>query len=722
MSNQHRQDDQSGPSLAAELQEATSDLLDLTGPSYYQSSAAGPSHSDYNPEGYIYPQNNAAASSSNTQRQLVTPSPFQLSPTRPPSVPTYHPQSRLIRIDSSDGESEFPRASSSVSSKAKLRKSTSPSRSPTLHSKASGSKDRRPSKIAIQNPNSTDDDGEDDWLPSGGLYSTVRSVYEETAATPPPFIRELASAENGPTTAAASSASRPASVISRGKSPLKDAHGSLRDVWLNEFGERVINGQVVGQMTAGRRRADSPLKTSTRSSVLPSTPPPHPPRTGSATSSILRPHSPSRQATTPSFFLQSFPNAIPGRRQSIDLTDLNRKDLAGQATSTPREEDDSDSSNDGSDFASAASSSPAAPRRAAPPPLSPSLMQKGSPSMLVSPFRAMMRASSPFGAAQRAAAQLSPSKSKFLTLYSDGSEAGDAPTGLPKADSDNDDDVQDVVDDEPEEPPTARPEPIQRNNMGFGMLGTMSFAQRATALFSAPIVAEREEEGDEHDGHVSSDVEEEASRSVSLPVSPNLSWRAEAERQEPIAIPNAQEEAAHDSDRASVDSLPSSLQSLPASIRTISSLAPSAISDQSFSGSPSGGSRRRSSSRASLGGGGSEGVFAREVRIRGWSEVGEKARGWVVFHVRIVTKQGTIITAHRRFSSFVTLRRQLSLERPEYARALPSLPARKAGLFKYNARQLESRRKGLQAWLESVMLNPRWAECTCLQNWIVDIG
>lgn len=112
--------------------------------------------------------------------------------------------------------------------------------------------------------------------------------------------------------------------------------------------------------------------------------------------------------------------------------------------------------------------------------------------------------------------------------------------------------------------------------------------------------------------------------------------------------------------------------------------------------------------------------------------------------------QGTTINALRRFSSFVTLRKQLADECPvrillapshvrrrdshltpnllslpaptkqEYRSHLPSLPPRRAGLLqKYAARYLEERRKALQRWLEIVMLDRRWGGAKALREWVV---
>jgi hypothetical protein len=170
-------------------------------------------------------------------------------------------------------------------------------------------------------------------------------------------------------------------------------------------------------------------------------------------------------------------------------------------------------------------------------------------------------------------------------------------------------------------------------------------------------------------------------------------------------------------DAASLESAPSSLISLPVSTHTTSSRTPShtSLERRRSGGSVSSPSRRRSVRR-------SEGDerFAREVRIRGWSEVGSQARGWVVFEIVVTTTHGTHIVAHKRFSSFVNLHRALAHEWPQHAKWLPKLPTRTTGLLsKYDARYLEKRRTALQRWLDAVMLDRVWGTAEALREWVL---
>ncbi|CAO1617036.1 unnamed protein product [Parajaminaea phylloscopi] len=111
-------------------------------------------------------------------------------------------------------------------------------------------------------------------------------------------------------------------------------------------------------------------------------------------------------------------------------------------------------------------------------------------------------------------------------------------------------------------------------------------------------------------------------------------------------------------------------------------------------------------------------IFARDVKVRGWSEVGARSRGHVDFDVVIWTLKGVEIRVHRRYRSFVVLRQQLVAEAPDHGPALPRLPPKDA-LHKYSARHLEQRRLALTRWLQAVMLDPRWGGRQALREWLV---
>lgn len=160
----------------------------------------------------------------------------------------------------------------------------------------------------------------------------------------------------------------------------------------------------------------------------------------------------------------------------------------------------------------------------------------------------------------------------------------------------------------------------------------------------------------------------------------------------------------------------SSLVSLPATSLTDSSQASSRVRPRAR--------RRRSNGSYSIV---SEDLstvddlpFARDVQIRGFTVVGEKARGFVCYDVCVITTRGTSISILRRFSSFVSLRASLASERAQYAKLVPSLPPKRSGLLhKYASHHLEKRRRALQRWLSIVMLDRRWATTKALQEWVV---
>ncbi|KAK0556325.1 hypothetical protein OC846_001280 [Tilletia horrida] len=113
-------------------------------------------------------------------------------------------------------------------------------------------------------------------------------------------------------------------------------------------------------------------------------------------------------------------------------------------------------------------------------------------------------------------------------------------------------------------------------------------------------------------------------------------------------------------------------------------------------------------------------IFAREVRIGGWTYIGQKASGWVEYDIRVLTLRGTMIRASRRFSSFVALRKQLAKEVPLHRAALPELPPRRHGLLhRYSPTHLEQRRLALQRWLHRVLRDPRWGGRECCRDFIL---
>jgi len=111
--------------------------------------------------------------------------------------------------------------------------------------------------------------------------------------------------------------------------------------------------------------------------------------------------------------------------------------------------------------------------------------------------------------------------------------------------------------------------------------------------------------------------------------------------------------------------------------------------------------------------------FARGVSITGWTNVGDKRGGaYIVFDCAIRTCQDTVIHVHKRFSSFVELRRRLQNFLPDSLQTqLPKLPP-KHPLAKYRPSFLDKRRRMLQHWLSAVLLHPELGDSAPVKEWI----
>ncbi|KAN0061914.1 hypothetical protein ACQY0O_005909 [Thecaphora frezii] len=660
-------------------------------------------------------------------------------------------------------------------------------------------------------PNDSDGDDDDQLLPNGGLSSRMGSVRGEPphsitlthhldqvhppALEPSPDL-DLDTIHGEPHASALNP--RPRSKLW--------ARLPFDDIYLNEYGERVVNGKVVGRVRGGRRRsceasvasdlpeaqdAESIRNKGMGSSLdLPSTP-----------ANILSPlSSPSRSRdeslrlrTPPAFFLQSFPDVLdplkgpPSATSTIFTTTVSDASAAahgetsrsgssvdqgeGPQLQAPKPtaraldfggDDDDDDGFGACEGRNGTYDSKAATGLLWAPPLDPVTPKTSALSALEDTDPASTRdepiaavtlpttlrpknegggsidrpnsRNSVVSITRRSAAsgskrseklelpsisrratptiEVSVAQTEHLPLHGNKLQALRSGLASPRADS-----GQGSV-------PAA--------NAG-ARAKSPSFGKRIENLFHTPLVPPREEEGwrDEHGADGSADLwnlgrSAGVGVSASLPPSPTF-------RSKNAVFAGAKGDHKDDDggDNASLDSLPASLLSLPVSTLTSSSHAPSTASigasslERRRSGSAHDGGgaglrRRRSGRRPEEAGAGCE-RFARDVRIRGWKEVGGQARGWVVFEIRIITKQGTSITIFRRFSSFVTLRQTLAQEFKDKAKWLPPLPSRRTGLLhKYDARYLESRRKALQAWLEVVMLDRVWGASDGLQGWVLE--
>ncbi|KIY67921.1 Phox-like protein [Cylindrobasidium torrendii FP15055 ss-10] len=117
---------------------------------------------------------------------------------------------------------------------------------------------------------------------------------------------------------------------------------------------------------------------------------------------------------------------------------------------------------------------------------------------------------------------------------------------------------------------------------------------------------------------------------------------------------------------------------------------------------------------------GESATFARDVKISGWTSVGDAGTGYVVYDCVIKTKEGTVIHAHKRYSGFESLDRALrkTLSRTQ-RRLVPELPP-KAPLSRYRPAFLDRRRVLLQHWLSSVLLHPDIGGSKAVRLWVME--
>ncbi|KAI6098278.1 Phox-like protein [Pisolithus croceorrhizus] len=118
---------------------------------------------------------------------------------------------------------------------------------------------------------------------------------------------------------------------------------------------------------------------------------------------------------------------------------------------------------------------------------------------------------------------------------------------------------------------------------------------------------------------------------------------------------------------------------------------------------------------------GQSSVFSRDVRISGWTSVGDQLGGaFVVYDCAIHTKEGITVHAHKRFSDFVelyhTLKRTLSHDLLHF---IPPLPP-KSPFARYRPAFLDHRRRQLQYWLCAVLLHPEIGACEAVRRWVLD--
>ncbi|KAK7682847.1 hypothetical protein QCA50_014232 [Cerrena zonata] len=114
-------------------------------------------------------------------------------------------------------------------------------------------------------------------------------------------------------------------------------------------------------------------------------------------------------------------------------------------------------------------------------------------------------------------------------------------------------------------------------------------------------------------------------------------------------------------------------------------------------------------------------AFAREVKVAGWSSVGDKLGGaYIVYDLAIHTKEGTVIHALKRYSAFAELHAKLRATLPSnYQRSVPPLPP-KSPWSKFRPAFLEQRRQLLEHWISSVLLHPDVGGCKAVREWVME--
>jgi len=114
-------------------------------------------------------------------------------------------------------------------------------------------------------------------------------------------------------------------------------------------------------------------------------------------------------------------------------------------------------------------------------------------------------------------------------------------------------------------------------------------------------------------------------------------------------------------------------------------------------------------------------TFARDVKISGWTNVGDKDKlgAYVVYDCVVKTKEGTTIHAHKRYNAFVQLDTALRHSLPRHQqRYIPSLPP-KAPFARYRPAFLDQRRRQLEYWLSAVLFHPDIGASKPVRQWIM---
>ena len=736
------------PPLLLLIHHASSILFGTT--SYYQPPSSEPTPSRKDHVGH--PSVDMMDAELAKELREATDQLLDLAPAPPSAFPSSPHLQRPKQAPPTKSAAVSPRKPATFSSSSKLEVLHSPTDvrpwqwpTPSITARDSGvqdspslaatKEDQQPIKIEL---GGRVIDDVDDHLPEKGLSSRIGSVKAATAD-----VHEVPDQEHSATVDEELRVASPSKL--RVRTP-------INDIYINQFGERVVQGKVVGRVLGGR-----PRPASRNQDAAPQSSPAAEQRVSSpglaegislaaltASSDSAAPNA----SSPPAFFLESFPDALtPGSRTSTPTTTpIKKKErrpskggppsilkapraVAGALTLAHSDNIDDPvllrdtSFHTASDFGSPSSSS----------------------SKQLSPRPQNARLSSTSSSRRDVDEDLG-SILKGLQLQNvDSDKAGQEGSEMlsPTEGASTTDSVRSKIDLPSLRRPTptielsqAKADPVvlhgnrrQARASGVVQPHTEASSSNGGSLYASPAVsppiastALPPLQDNAANSPVLGDEDTHARLgSASEPTSPLMSPRHARFSQDDGVVPaaNPADGGSDDNaDKASLDSAPSSLISLPVSTLTSSSRSPSHASLERRRSTSSTGARRRTRRASSPSS--TPDIFAREIRIRGWSEVGSQARGWVVFELRILTKQGTPIVAHKRFSSFVKLRDALKRECKEQAKWLPELPTRTAGLLsKYDAKYLEKRRRALQRWLEIVMLDRVWGGSEALREWVL---
>lgn len=511
------------------------------------------------------------------------------------------------------------------------------------------------------------DEDQDQNLPSAGLAANTDSIREFRTGTP--IILSKQEEEDEPAEIDADGQN-----VGRDSTPNKKKRFlTVGDVYLNEFGERVVEGKVIGKSFIGGRRR--PLTPQSATSTTP---------TSAQESALLEGESfeqiaaeagtsrpsierhgqdASRTSTPPAFFLQSFPDSLnsgiysPISRpssplkptsktplQSLSLDDSSDKFLTPSTTMSEDLKVESSDLSRSSSSSRVASPSPKLHRRelSSPGPVPLALGRssasaatvtstQSAPLVLHANRRQALKAGvdpSQVASTSFLSSKSQPSTSKRRTKYAD---EGVTTAPLP------------LDDDDPNH---------EHSRSARRLASNANALERTASLFFTPLVQgkqgagkariepDRDREDQEGLFNYSARKLDGTGVSASEPSSPVLGSRSTSFKQD-LEQRGIAEEDEHD-DAASLDSL----LSLPVSIHTNASngsSSPSSArsrelhpdgegaldwnSDEEREGGPSVARRRSIRSGAKRSQGKSkvdpDDLFAKEVRIRGWTEVGE---------------------------------------------------------------------------------------------------